>query len=1251
MAFFSQGELSKVATKVIDIDNLVPDCFKCKLDKGCISAKIGVSGEGRKGILVISEFPSEEDDIYGTALSDDAGKLLGDELRKHGISLNRDCWKICAVSCRPTSNAIPTHNNIKCCFPKLDKLIKTLKPKLILSLGSFSNTALFGEDFSNRSVERWRGYEIPDQRYGCFILPLFPPHMVLLKDKDKNLRCLFNRDIKRVSHCLKRTFKAHTNYEQYVTILTDYKAVVDLLNRIITRKQKIAFDYETTGLKPQRAGHKLSTIGIAVSPTKAFAFPFDYKSFWTEEEFENIKNLWKQILKDKNIKKIAQNFKFEDNWSKIQVGTRIRNIHWDTMMAERILDNRKSSTGLKFQTYVSYGILPYDKFINPFLVSKNGEFNTIEKAPFKELLLYNGLDCIYTFMKYKDQTNKLPRMKNMYKAYKFFMRGLRTMGTIQLNGIYVDMDYYRKTEKELEIEIKGLNKYLHEGREATKFKETFGKEINIASNKDLGKLFYEILGKPPIKTASGNYKTDKPTLEKLNLPFVDKLLEIKKLEKCKGTYLAQFVREEVKGKIHPFWDLHIPVSYRSCIAGYEKVLVMRDFESHPEGIPIKDIKVGDYVYCFDNNINPAIRKVLWQGKTGHREVIRVHYYRKGGHKHFDCTPEHLARLINGEYVETQNLLTKQHYEKNTPKSGNCRVLACKRNGDKLNFTGHLKNGTGILEHRLIYENFIGKLTDDDVVHHKDKNHFNHDPLNLEKHTKSSHAKLHAKDTICSKKSRENSIKAIKKGWKEGKYDHTIKRGSENINSLNLTKNQCLYMLMDCAGKPKKTADKFSIDFSTFKKYLDIHDIDWKKIHICFDKNEKFISKQRLIELSKLGRSKVQTILGHNHYRLIDLYDYYNIDSKRKWGNQFGEFKPGNHVITKIEWIKKIVDVYDIEVEDFNNFFVNEICVHNSGSRPNFQNIPARDPKMKSMIRKGIIPTKNYRIGESDFSSAEVITSSCYHKDPTFIKYLIDPTTDMHRDLTSLLFILPADMLKNKNYTDDQKKLAKMIRFYGKNNWTFAQFYGDWFGSCAPNLWANVVEAGLKLPTGITVREHLESKGIYELGTMEKWEPTQGSFLEHCKEVEDQMWNVRFPVYTQWKKDIVEFYQKYGFIENFFGFRFQGYMDKKQCANFPIQSCSFHLLLYTLNEVQKFITKNKLKTRIIGQVHDSCISSIHKDETYFYLKGMSDIVNNLPNKFPWLIVPIEIEHDLSALGENGGNFSEMKTLSLDQIRKM
>ncbi|MDP8268190.1 MAG: DNA polymerase [Candidatus Tenebribacter davisii] len=1107
---------------------------------------------------------------------------------------------IVSHNCRPPNGRIPTHKEIKCCYPHVEKAIRTLKPKLIITLGSLANTSLFGEDFSNREVARWRAYEIPDQKFGCFIVPLYHPKLIVDKEKDKNLKCTFVKDMKRVSHCLKRTYEAFNDYEQYVTILTDFKAVKSLLKRILNKKPTIAFDYETTGLKPYREGHKLSTIGIAVSTEKAYAFPFNYKSFWTNVEFETIKLLWKRILRDNDIKKVVQNWKFEDSWSKVHVGTRATRWHWDTMMAEHILDNRRASTGLKFQAFVNYGVRPYDNVIAPFLKSKNEEFNTIEKAPFRELLIYNGLDCIFTMMRYKDQSMVLPRLKNRFKAYKLFMRGLHTMGTIQNNGIPIDMEYYEQSEKDLNIKMKGLNKSLIEGREARKFKETYNREINIASNADLGKLFYEVLGKSPVLTANGNYKTDKPTLETLNLPFVDKLIEIKKLEKCKGTYLAQFIREEVNGIIHPFFDLHIPISYRSsssapnfqnipnrdaiikalirkgivpskncrlaeqdfsgaeivtsaCVTGDTKIETIEGSKSIKQ--IIKRIKTENvFVYGYDLiEKRIKIAQVTEGGITGEKQEVWKVTLDNG--KCIKATKEHNFMIrhgskAEGKYVELQNLKIGMSlmpfYKKE--KNGYWHI--------------NLNNRKSIGEHTLIgidvFKKEVGKDSGN-VMHHKDENRLNNDLRNLEIMSISDHVSLHHKGKRrrpLSKEHKEKISKAIK-------GVSCPQRGNKQTDE----QKRALSIRMSGRTLPKSQVKKLS---DSKKEY-------WK--------NKKVDQECKVC--GKMFKNVTNTHLKSAHDMTLAEY-------KREY----------NHKIVSIEFHGH-EDVYNINVKGAHNFAV----------------------------------------------SAGVIIKNSYHMDKTFIHDIT--LGDMHRDLAIEIFMASFDMMdkNNSKYSKAQKKKIKELRFFTKNNWTFAQFYGDWFGSCAPKLWEIVVEGGLEFPNGVSVKDHLESKGIYELGVMEKYEPSEGSFLEHCKNIEDKMWNERFPDYTQWKKDTIEFYQRYGFIETYFGFRFQGYMDRKQCTNYPIQGSSFHLLLFTLNEIAKFIRKNKLRTKLIGQVHDSVLSDIHKDETEFYVEGVSNIVSDLQNRFEWLVVPMEIETELSELKEDGGNFAEMAEMSMDQIKQL
>ena len=244
------------------------------------------------------------------------------------------------------------------------------------------------------------------------------------------------------------------------------------------------------------------------------------------------------------------------------------------------------------------------------------------------------------------------------------------------------------------------------------------------------------------------------------------------------------------------------------------------------------------------------------------------------------------------------------------------------------------------------------------------------------------------------------------------------------------------------------------------------------------------------------------------------------------------------------------------------------------------------------------------------------------------------------------------LYKGKKWTKEQLKRIKKIRFFAKNNWTFAQFYGDYFGSCAKMLWENVIEAGLKLPTGETVEHWINNSDIYELGEVERGEPTPGSFMEHCKTVEKNMWTKRFPLYSKWKKDTVQFYQDHGFIKNHLGFRFLGYMSPNQCCNFPIQSASFHLLVHSLIKLNNFLKAHKeLGASIIGQIHDSIIINCPKKNVKRVLNKLNGIVSNLQKDFKWLPIPMEMEYELSKTKKGGGNFSDMTEISLSEINKI
>jgi DNA polymerase I-like protein with 3'-5' exonuclease and polymerase domains len=178
----------------------------------------------------------------------------------------------------------------------------------------------------------------------------------------------------------------------------------------------------------------------------------------------------------------------------------------------------------------------------------------------------------------------------------------------------------------------------------------------------------------------------------------------------------------------------------------------------------------------------------------------------------------------------------------------------------------------------------------------------------------------------------------------------------------------------------------------------------------------------------------------------------------------------------------------------------------SSNNPNLQNIPNRDEESMQTCRRALFARPGHQLMEVDTQGMEVRIAVAYHKDPTMIKYIKDPKSDLHRDMAQQIFLLDNLDKKNPDHAN--------LRFIAKSAFVFAQFYGDYYKNCAINIvgnWCKLPQSRWKAGQGIpfeggTISDHLISKGIKSFD----------AFTDHLKAIEDDFWGVRFPDYAEWK---------------------------------------------------------------------------------------------------------------------------------------
>lgn len=150
------------------------------------------------------------------------------------------------------------------------------------------------------------------------------------------------------------------------------------------------------------------------------------------------------------------------------------------------------------------------------------------------------------------------------EAYQLLHQGTLAFARAEQAGMRIDVDYCRRKMAHLTRKIEKIEGDFRHTKFYQHWHYVYEDKTNIGSDYQLAHILYGIKKIQPTKTTpKGRGSVDEEALLQLNLPEVVPLGQVKKLRKLRDVYLDAFVREQVDGVVHPFFNLNTVRTYRS----------------------------------------------------------------------------------------------------------------------------------------------------------------------------------------------------------------------------------------------------------------------------------------------------------------------------------------------------------------------------------------------------------------------------------------------------------------------------------------------------------------------------------------------------------------------------------------------------------------------------------------------------------------------------------------------------------------
>ena len=467
---------------------------------------------------------------------------------------------------------------------------------------------------------------------------------------------------------------------------------------------------------------------------------------------------------------VNANIKFDARWVFAQAGVDLSDrIEWDTTVSSQLVDT-EARTRLKIRAARDFGIEEWDDF-------DLGTPGAAEQVDLIQLGEYAARDTYYTWkieQEHRDQMfltgDEEPfdsddiQMARLGKVATYVaMPTVKTLTKVEQRGFLLDVDWVHDKIKEMDAQrLQACSDILG----------LYGTEPAPAPAKDgvttaaTSKWFQGFAAQAieagdlrvTARTDSGNAQWNKAVLiaqQRQGSPAADALLRhrdaVKTLE-----FLNQWLDlRDPNNTIHATYNVGRVKTGRlsSCVSPDTLIDMPRDMVKYPDGVPLREVKVGDWVYSYDYHCRLTLRQVEWVGPTKTAETVIVTFENSDGDRRtLQCTPDHLIRLYNGLYCPAEYLMSiranadaprvlgmvRRQWSASAGETDRYLTFfpnSCSRQAPPSVARGARYGSTAggkSREHRWIMQNVLGrKLSTKWDVHHLDGVKVNNSPDNLD----------------------------------------------------------------------------------------------------------------------------------------------------------------------------------------------------------------------------------------------------------------------------------------------------------------------------------------------------------------------------------------------------------------------------------------------------------------------------------------------------------------------------------------